>query len=102
MSVVCVVYFDTIDKMLDYINQIASDKLDKRNFHVWNFRMTDFLMGIGIWNYVEGGNEDPLELLQENGTTIEIKTFKEDWNQGTRKVIYVLFLSIIDTVIGYI
>jgi hypothetical protein len=40
--------------MSDNINQIVSEKLDKNNFHAWKFRMTNFLMGKGFWDYVEG------------------------------------------------
>jgi hypothetical protein len=45
--------------MSDDINQIVSEKLDKNNFHAWKCRMTNFLMGKGFWEYVEGENEDP-------------------------------------------
>ncbi len=89
------------DKMSDDINQIICEKLDKNNFHAWKFRMTNFLMGKGFWDYVEGENEDLPELLEENATTIEIKAFK-DWNQGVHKVMYWLFSSVTDTMIGHI
>jgi len=52
--------------MSDNINQIVSEKLDKNNFHAWKLRMTNFLMGKGFWDYVEGENEDPPELPEEN------------------------------------
>jgi hypothetical protein len=87
--------------MSDDINQIVSEKLDKNNFHAWKFKMTNFLMGKGFWDYVEGENEDPLELPKENATAVEIKTFK-DWNHGARKVMYWLFVSVTDTMIGHI
>jgi hypothetical protein len=61
--------------MSDNINQIVNEKLDKNNFHAWKFRMTNFLMGKGFWDYVEGENEDPPKLLEENATTVEIKAF---------------------------
>ncbi len=41
--------------------------------------MTNFLMGKGFWDYVEGENEDRPELPEENATAAEIKAFK-DWN----------------------
>jgi hypothetical protein len=75
--------------MSNDINQIVSEKLDKNNFHAWKFRMTNFLMGKGFWDYVEGGNEDPPELPEENATAVEIKAFK-DWNQGACKQGHVL------------
>lgn len=31
----------------DEINEIISEKLDKKNFHAWKFRMTNFLIGKG-------------------------------------------------------
>ncbi len=89
------------DKMSDDINQIVSEKLDKNNFHAWKFRMTNFLMGKGFSDYVEGENEDPPELPKENAIAVEIKAFK-DWNQGARKVMYWLFVSVTDTMIGHI
>jgi hypothetical protein len=89
------------DKMSDDINQIVSEKLDKNNFHAWKFRMTNFLMGKGFWDYVEGENEDPPKLPKENAIAIEIKAFK-DWNQGARKVMYWLSVSVTDTMIGHI
>jgi hypothetical protein len=87
--------------MLDNINQIVSEKFDKNNFHAWKFRMINFLMGKKIWDYVEGENEDPPELPEENATTVEIKAFK-DWNQGACKVMYWLFISVTNTMIGHI
>jgi hypothetical protein len=87
--------------MSDGINQIISEKLNKNNFHAWKFRMTNFLMGKGFWDYVEGENEDPLELPKENATIVEIKAFK-DWNQGARKVMYWLSVNVTDIMIGHI
>ena len=40
------------------INQIVDEKLDKNNFHAWKFRMTNFLMGKGYWEYIEGEHEE--------------------------------------------
>ena len=37
----------------DGLNQIVSNKLDKNNFHAWKFRMINFLMGKGYWEYIE-------------------------------------------------
>jgi hypothetical protein len=87
--------------MSDDINQIVSEKLDKNNFHAWKFRMTNFLMGKGFWDYVEGENEDPPELPEENATAVQIKAFK-DWNQGAHKVMYWLSVSVTDIMIGHI
>ncbi|MCO5613170.1 hypothetical protein L7F22_067446 [Adiantum nelumboides] len=37
----------------DGISGFVSDKLDKNNFHAWKFRMTNFLMGKGYWDYID-------------------------------------------------
>jgi hypothetical protein len=87
--------------MSDDINQIVGEKFDKNNFHAWKFRMTNFLMGKGFCDYVEGENEDLPELPEENATVVQIKAFK-DWNQGARKVMYWLFVSVTNTMIGHI
>ena len=54
----------------EYINQIVAEKLDKNNFHAWKFRMTNFLMGKGYWEYIEGEQESAPELPEENPTTV--------------------------------
>ena len=46
----------------DGITQIVSEN----NFHAWKFRMTNFLMGKGFWDYVEGENEEPPPLNEGN------------------------------------
>ena len=69
----------------DSINQIVQEKLDKNNFHAWRFCMTNFLMGKGYWNYIEGEQKIAPRVLNENPTAEQLKAFK-DWNQGSRKV----------------
>jgi len=38
--------------MVDGHSQIAIEKLDKNNFQVWKFRIMNFLMGKGYWEFV--------------------------------------------------
>ena len=52
----------------DGINQIISEKLDKNNFHAWRFRMTNFLMGKGYWDYIDGDNEKAPEMPEQDAT----------------------------------
>ena len=66
-----------------------------------NFPMTNFLMGKGYCEYIEGDLEEDLEIPEENATTAQIKAFKE-WNQGARKVLHWLSLSISDSILGHI
>ena len=83
------------------VNQIVAEKLDKNNFHAWKFRMTNFLMGKGYWEYIEGEQESAPELPEENPTAAEVRAYK-DWTQGSRKVMHWLSISIQDTMIGHI
>ena len=66
-------------------SQIVTEKLDKNTFPAWKFRMTNFLMGKGYWDYIEGDLEEAREIPEENATVAQIKAFKEwnQWNQGT-------------------
>ena len=85
----------------DILSNIVGDKLDQNNFHAWKFRMTNFLMGKGYWEYIRGEMEEMLESLEYNPTTAPIKAFK-DWTQGASKVMYWLSISIHDSMIGNI
>ena len=86
----------------DSINQIVAEKLDKNNFHAWKFRITKFLMGKGYWEYIEGDQINAPKIPEQEATAdADIKAFKE-WNQGARKVMHWLSISIHDTMIGHI
>ena len=85
----------------DTINQIVSEKLDDNNFHAWKFRITNFLMGKGYWEYIEGEHEEAPVIPEENPTPAHVKAFK-DWNQGARRVLHWLSISIKDTMIGHV
>ena len=77
----------------DGISGLISEKLDKNNFHAWKFRMTNFLMGKGYWEYIEGDQEVPPQIPEANATLAELKAVK-DWNQGARKIMYWLSVSV--------
>ena len=85
----------------DNINQIVAEKLDKNNFHAWRFRFTNFLMGKGYWHYIDGEWEETPELPENNPTAAQVKAYK-DWNQGARKVMHWISVSIQDTMNGHI
>ena len=42
--------------------------------------MTNFLMGKGYWEYIEGDLEEAQKIPEENATTTQIKVFK-DWQE---------------------
>ncbi|KAH7442352.1 hypothetical protein KP509_03G084200 [Ceratopteris richardii] len=85
----------------DGMSQLMSDKLDKNNFHAWRFRMMNFLMGKGYWKYIKGDNKNALQLPERNRNAEQIRSY-EEWNQGARKVMYWLSVSIQDSMIGHI
>jgi hypothetical protein len=64
--------------MVDSLFQIAIEKLHKNNFQVWKFRIMNFLMGKGYWEFVTIGEKEPPFL--ENPTQQQI--------QKVRKVLY--------------
>jgi len=45
--------------MTDGLFQIAIEKLDKNNFQVWKFRIMNFLMGKGDWEFLTGDETEP-------------------------------------------
>ena len=58
-------------------SQIVTKKLDKNNFPMWKFRMTNFLMGKGYWDYIEGDLEEAPEIPKENAFVAQIKAYKD-------------------------
>ena len=85
----------------DTANQIVSEKLDDNNFHAWKFRITNFLVGKGYRDYIDGEHEETPVLSEQNATPAQVKAFKE-WHQGAEKVMHWLSISITDTMIGHV
>jgi hypothetical protein len=52
--------------MADDLSQIVIEKLNKNNFQVWKFRIMNFLMRKGYWEFIIGDETKPP--LQENPT----------------------------------
>ncbi len=61
-------------KMADGLSQIAIEKLNKNNFQMWKFRIMNFLMGKGYWEFVTGDETEPF--LLENPTQQQIQANK--------------------------
>jgi hypothetical protein len=59
--------------MVDDLSRIAIEKLDKNNFQTWKFRIMNFFMGKGYWEFITA-NEKPL--LLENPTKQQIQANK--------------------------
>jgi hypothetical protein len=45
--------------MADSLSQIAIEELDKNNFQVWKFKIMNFLMGKGYWEFITGDETKP-------------------------------------------
>jgi hypothetical protein len=60
--------------MVDGLSQIAIEKLNKNNFQVWKFRIMNFLMGKGYWEFITGDEKEPP--LLENPTQQQIQANK--------------------------
>jgi hypothetical protein len=52
--------------MVDGFSQIVIEKLNKNNFQVWKFRIMNFLMGKGYWEFITSYAKKPP--LLENPT----------------------------------
>ena len=78
---------------------ILSEKLEKDNFQAWKFRMTNILMGKGVWPFINGDEQEPV--LGAAPTAADLKTFKE-WHVKGRKVMYWLSVSVSDSMIVHI
>jgi hypothetical protein len=71
--------------MVDNFSQIVIKKLDQNNFQVWKFKIMNFLMGKGYWEFISVDEIKPL--LPENPTQQEIQANKT-WHEKARKVLY--------------
>ncbi len=74
-------------KMVNGLSQSIIEKLDKNNFQVWKFRIINFLMGKGYWEFITGDEKEPPLLewpvpmfLNRLNWKSEVKTTEE---QGT-------------------
>ncbi len=85
--------------MVDGLSQIAIEKLDKNNFQVWKFRIMNFLMGKGYWEFIIGDEKEPP--FPKNPTQQQIQANKS-WHEKARKVLYWLSVNVSDSMIMHI
>jgi hypothetical protein len=86
-------------KMANGLSQITIEKLNKNNFQVWKFRIMNFLMGKGYWEFITGDETKPP--LPENPTQQQIQANKT-WHEKVKKVLYWLSVSVSDSMIVHI
>jgi len=85
--------------MADSLSQITIEKLNKNNFQMWKFRIPNFLMGKGYWEFITSDEKEPP--LPENPTQQQIQTNKT-WHEKARKVLYWLSVSVSNSMIVHI
>ena len=74
----------------DSLSQIVTQTLDKNNFQAWKFRMMNFLMGKGYWDFITGNEGEPV--LPNASNQEKMQAFK-GWHERARKVMYWLSIS---------
>ena len=80
--------------MADNSGNPIIEKLDKNNYPFWKFRVTNFLIGKGLYEFVLDEEKEPE--LSAPMTADELKAWKE-WNAKEKKVMYWLFAVIDNT-----
>jgi hypothetical protein len=85
--------------MANSLSQIVIEKLDKNNFQVWKFRIMNFLIGKGFWEFITSDEKEPT--LPKNPTQQQIQTNKT-WHEKARKVLYWFSMNVFDSMIMHI
>ncbi len=70
--------------MVNGLFQIAIEKLDKNNFQMWRFRIMNFFMGKGYWEFIIGDEKKPP--LLKNPTQQQIQANKTS-HEKNRKIL---------------
>ena len=74
--------------MTDDSTNAGIEKLDKENYQPWKFRMSNYLMGKGLWGYVTGEERKPK--LPEEGVTPDDLKAQKTWNERDKKVMFLV------------
>jgi hypothetical protein len=74
--------------MTDGLSQITIEKLNKNNFQMWKFRIMNFLMGKGYWEFVIGDETKPP--LLENPHNDKFNLIKLDMKKQEKSCIGLL------------
>jgi len=85
--------------MVNGLSQIVIEKLNKNNFQVWKFRIMNFSMRKGYWEFITGDEIEPP--LPENPTQQQIQANKT-WHEKIREVLYWLSVCVSDSMIVHI
>ena len=72
---------------------LPTEKLDRTNFTLWEYKMHQYLVGQGYWSYIIGTHKNP-----PNSTHADYPA----WEQAASRVLYFLAWCIHDHMLGYI
>ena len=72
---------------------LPTEKLDRTNFAIWEYKMHQYLVGQGYWSYIEPAHES-----QPNPTHTDYPA----WEQAASHVLYCLSSCVHDHMLGYI
>ena len=86
--------------MGDNSNNVGIEKLDKKNYQPWKFKIRDYLILKSLWGYATGGQEEP-RLPTENVSAEELKAWKT-WNEKDKKFIFLISQNVTNGMIGHI
>jgi uncharacterized protein YegL len=85
--------------MVNGLSQIAIEKLNKNNFQAWKFRIMNFLMGKGCWEFITSDEKE--HPLPKNLTQQQTQVNKT-WHENVRKILYWLSASVSNSMIVHI
>ena len=74
-------------------SSLPIEKLDRRNYASWSYKMHQYLLGHGYWGFVEGTNEVASEPSHKDFPI---------WEQGASRVLYCLTSGVHDQMLSYI
>ena len=60
-------------------SSLPTEKLDRRNYALWSYKMHQYLLGHGYWSYVDGAND-----TTPNSTHRDFPA----WEQSASRVLY--------------
>ncbi|MCO5590374.1 hypothetical protein L7F22_044344 [Adiantum nelumboides] len=91
------------------VTQIVGEKLTRENYSIWSYRMENFIMDKGLWDYITGEQECPEVGFEPNRENVEayktrqteVEAYKK-WIENSRKVMHWISLCISDFFIPHV
>ena len=74
-------------------SSLPTEKLDRRNYASWSYKMHQYLLGHWHWSYVEGANDAAPDFTHRDFLA---------WEQSASRVLYCIASSVDDQLLSYI